>query len=101
MARVGWTVEARADLREIKRWIARDSPRYASAMEARIRAAVRQLGRFPESGRTIPESPNGPYRELIVGSYRVIYLHNREQNQVAILTIVHGSRRLSPLPDES
>jgi toxin ParE1/3/4 len=99
MARVGWTLEARADLLEIKRWIARDSPRYASAMEARIRAAVRRLGRFPESGRTIPESPNGPYRELIVGPYRVVYRYYREPNQIAVLTIVHGSRRLPQLPD--
>jgi toxin ParE1/3/4 len=99
MARVGWSVEARADLREIKRWIARDSPRYASAMEARVRAAVRQLGRFPESGRTIPEAPQGPYRELIVGPYRIVYRYNRERNQIAVVAIFHGSRRLPSLPD--
>jgi toxin ParE1/3/4 len=99
MARIGWTVEARADLREIKRWIARDSPHYASMMEARIRATVRRLGRFPESGCTIPEAPHGSHREVIVGPYRVIYRYFREHNQIAVLTIVHGSRRL-PLPDD-
>ena len=69
-------------------------------MEARIRAAVRWLGQFPESGRTVPEAPHGPYRELIVGPYRVIYRYHRERNQIAVLAIVHGSRRLPLLPDE-
>ena len=97
MARVGWSVAAREDLRQIRATIAENSPYYAAATVQPIRAAVQQLRSFPESGRVVPERPGGPYRELIVGSYRVVYRYERVRDIVAITGIIHGSREFPRL----
>jgi toxin ParE1/3/4 len=46
----------------------------------------------PRSGRETPELGKEDIREIIVGSYRVIYRIKAEQ--VQILTVHHGSRIL-------
>jgi len=43
-------------------------------------------------GRVVPELANEDVREVIVGSYRVIY--RIQQDQVHILTLHHGARLL-------
>jgi plasmid stabilization system protein ParE len=92
VASVRWTVGARDDLREITEYISGDSPVYAAAMAGRILAAVRRLRRFPELGRVVPEYDDRTIRELIVGSYRVVY---RIVGQtVGIVAVVHGAREL-------
>jgi toxin ParE1/3/4 len=55
---------------------------------------VERLQTFPESGRTLPEFPYLTYREVIVGSYRCIYLFEPPTNRVYMVTVVHGSRML-------
>jgi toxin ParE1/3/4 len=94
VARLGWSPEAQRDLRDIYAWIARDSSRYAAATVQRIRRTVQQLRRFPESGRTIPEVPGGPYREILVGQYRVLYRYDRSADVVVIIGVIHGKQRL-------
>jgi plasmid stabilization system protein ParE len=66
-------------------------------MVRRFRAEARRLARYPESGRTVPEYDDPRYREIIVGSYRLIYRYLPELNLVRILAVVHGSRRLPPI----
>jgi plasmid stabilization system protein ParE len=80
-------------LREISDFIACDSPRAADALVERIARAADRLAAFPESGRTMPEFPTLPYREVIVGNYRVLYRIERES--VWIAAVVHGRRLLS------
>lgn len=93
MATVRWTERAKGDLQEVYNFIARDSPRAADALVERIARAADRLAAFPESGRTMPEFPTLPYREVIVGNYRVLYRIERES--VWIAAVVHGRRLLS------
>lgn len=92
MAAVRWTQRARDDLREIHNFIARDSPRAAEALVDRLLTATERLASFPESGRVVSELPGLGYREIIVGSYRVLY--RLEGNTVWIAAVVHGRRLL-------
>jgi len=93
VATVRWTERAKGDLQEVYNFIARDSPRAADALVERIARAADRLAAFPESGRTMPEFPTLPYREVIVGNYRVLYRIEREC--VWIAAVVHGRRLLS------
>ncbi|PIP83350.1 MAG: type II toxin-antitoxin system mRNA interferase toxin, RelE/StbE family [Elusimicrobia bacterium CG_4_9_14_3_um_filter_62_55] len=92
MAEVRWTNRARDDLREISGFISRDSPRAAEALVERILAIAERLAEYPGSGRIVPEFPHLGYREVIVGSYRVLY--RTEEKGVWIAAVVHGRRLL-------
>lgn len=96
MAEVVWARPAFDDLREVHRFIARDSKRFADITIRRIRSAARRLARFPMSGRPVPELPDLPHREILVGDYRVLYRYSAERSQVLVLAVVHG-RRVLPL----
>jgi len=52
------------------------------------------LQTFPESGRHLPEFPNLPHREMLLGNYRIIYRYTSEKNSVYVVTVIHGSRLL-------
>ncbi len=66
---------------------------YADAVVIEIFDAVDRLARFPRSGRVVPEMDDENIREVIVGSYRVIYDVNEEA--VRILSVIHGAQRFS------
>ncbi len=93
--RVIWTRKALADLREIHDYIAKDSPRYAQIQVERIQTAALKIGRFPQIGRIPPEFPDGPWREVLTGNYRVIYRWDSESGRGLILAVVHGRQLLS------
>ena len=95
MAEVIWSERASSDLEDIYAYIANDSLFYAQYQVESIIRKVERLQQFPESGRHIPEFPYLPYREVIVGSYRVIYRVEPTSEEVTIVTVVHGSRLLS------
>jgi toxin ParE1/3/4 len=97
VARLNWTRQARADLRAIRRFIAKDSPRYAAQVTSRITHATRRLEQFPLSGRLVPEDHTGRRREIVAPPYRVVYWVH--EDVVEILTVLHGARRLTELPD--
>jgi plasmid stabilization system protein ParE len=71
--RVKWTTPAWNDVEESARFIARDSPRYAIALQREAQAAARSLRQFARRGRVVPERNDERLRELIVGSYRLLY----------------------------
>jgi toxin ParE1/3/4 len=58
---------------EAARLIARDSPRYAVALQREAQAAARSLRQFVRRGRVVPERNDERMKELIVASYRLIY----------------------------
>ncbi len=64
---------------------------------ARITQATRNLMLFPQMGRVVPDDEHGEHREIIVGSYRIVY--HVSGDTVEIDTIVHGARRLPELPE--
>ena len=92
MADVTWTEQALADVDAVGSYIARDSPRYAALVVARILRAAERLAQFPRSGRIVPEYGREDVREIIVQGYRVIY--RAVPDEVEIVTVHHGSRLL-------
>ncbi len=92
MAQINWTNQALADLEAIGNFIARDSPSFAQVFVNRVFSSVERLENFPYSGRIVPEIGQDNIREIIFGSYRIVYLVNSDR--VNILTIFHSSRQL-------
>ena len=92
MAAVRWTVGAREDLREIVEYISQDSTAYAAAMAGRLIAAAERLGRHSRLGRIVPEYEDETIRELIVGSYRLVY--RARGPRIGIVAVVRASRDL-------
>ena len=87
---IEWTETARQDLREIRRFIARDSQKYAARMIARIREAVELMSANPEAGHWLPEVESRTIREIYVANFRIIYRTRAETIQV--LTVIHGAQ---------
>lgn len=94
MAELIWSDRALSELENIFDYIASDSHLYAQYTVQNIFKAAERLQTFPESGRHLPEFPNLPHREVILGNYRVIYRYDPEHGAVNVVTVVHGSRLL-------
>ena len=94
MVEVRWTPQAADDLNAIAEFISKDSPHYSSLFVLDVLYAVDLLIQFPKSGRVVPEINDPSVREIILGSYRIIYRVRRDL--VEILTVFHGSRLLDP-----
>ncbi len=96
MTRVVWTEPAVADLDSIHTYIAHDAEIYADAQIQAIFEAADRLERFPRSGRMVPEIGQETTRELIVGSFRVIY--HLGDDALRRLTVLHAARQFEGLP---
>jgi len=94
MAELIWSDYALTELESIFDYIALDSRRYAQYTIQNIFKATEILETFPESGRHLPEFSGLPYRELLLGNYRIIYRYQTEEDSVKVVTVVHGSRLL-------
>lgn len=92
MAQVSWTSQALTDLEAIGDFIARDAPSFAQVFVDRVFQSVERLQQFPLSGRVVPEIAQEHIREIIFGSYRIVYLVS--DDEVNILTVFHSSRQL-------
>jgi toxin ParE1/3/4 len=95
--RVAWTETAWRDLECIADYIAEDPPGYAVALVRRVRDRARSLEEMAERGRVVPEPEEPAVRELIVGSYRLIY--EIDGADVSILGLINGARDLAALWD--
>ena len=93
--RVAWTETAWRDLERIADYIAEDSPGYAAALVRDVRDRARSLGEMAERGRMVPELEDPAVRELIIGSYRLVY--EIEDSDVYVLGLIHGARDLAAL----
>lgn len=70
--------------------IIRENPTAGRRFKQRAQIVLQRLGRFPESGRRLPEFPGLPYREVIVGSYRFFY--RPAGKTVWIVAVWHGAQ---------
>ncbi|MEH2292792.1 type II toxin-antitoxin system RelE/ParE family toxin [Nostoc sp.] len=52
-----------------------------------------QIASFPLSGRIVSEFETEKIREVIEGSYRIIYYIKSEQ--IDVLAIIHGSQQIT------
>jgi toxin ParE1/3/4 len=71
--RVKFTPSARSQFLEGLEYIRQDSPTAARRFREKAETVLRRLEEFPESGRSIPEFPDLPHREVIVRPYRFFY----------------------------
>lgn len=92
MVKVVWTDSAIADLHDIGEYIAKDSERYAQVTVSKLFNSVDILEKYPDSGKVVLEFDNDNIRELIRGSYRIVYL-KVDKFRIDILT-VHNCARL-------
>jgi toxin ParE1/3/4 len=93
-----WTYAAVAQLEAIHDYVARTSPEYARRIVDRLTKRSVQISAFPFSGRIVPEYELNEVREVIEGSYRIIYLIKENEGQVEVLAVIHSSREgLNPL----
>lgn len=73
MAKVTWACAAARDLEHAVAYIAQESPVYAATFAREVLEASCSLQTLPSRGRVVPEVGRDDVRELIVGSYRLIY----------------------------
>jgi addiction module RelE/StbE family toxin len=92
MVKIVWTDSAIQDLNDIGDYIARDSERYAELTVDKLFYSVDILEEYPKSGKMVPEFEDENIREIIRGSYRIVY-HLVDDFRIDILT-VHNSARL-------
>jgi len=70
---IRFTPSARRQFLEGLEYIRQDNPTAARQFRMKAESALSRLGEFPESGRTIPEFPELPHREVVVPPYRFFY----------------------------
>jgi toxin ParE1/3/4 len=84
-----WSALARARLREIRAYVARDKPKAAERLAMRIVAVVEALRNHPYLGRAGAEPG---IRELVIGGTPYIVLYRVQSRRVTIDTIWHGAQ---------
>ncbi len=90
--KVHWTNTAEGHLEAIHAHIAQDSPEYAKRMVDRLTRRSQQIAEFPFSGRKVPEYDVDQIREVIEGSFRIIY--HIKSTQIDVLAVIHGAMNL-------
>jgi toxin ParE1/3/4 len=94
LAEVRWQPGAIDHLREIYEYVSADKPEAARRLFEDIIELIDGLWEFPLSGRAVPEIGDPSVRELILGSYRIVY--KLDGDFVYIVAIHHGARDLGP-----
>ena len=97
--KIVWFPLALDRVEDTARYIAEDNPDAAAGWVDDLFATVERLADFPKSGRMVPEVRSPRIRELIFGTYRVIY---SVKDQIDILTVRRGSQllRMSEFGDD-
>ena len=86
------TPESLEDLKTIVRYIARDDPERARSFGYLLIDKALSLTNMPERGRMLPELKDPDVREIVHGSYRIIYELLRDPDLVYVLRFWHASR---------
>ena len=90
---VTWTARARADLKSIHDYIAKDSPINAKRVVREMHRKAEGLAETPHFGRVVPELRDSEIREIAAYSWRLIY-HVLDA-RVFILAVIHKRRQPS------
>jgi len=95
MIPIVWSKIAENDLDEIWTYIAAHSELNAHQFIAKLVRSIQHLASLPNTGRVVPETSSVDIREVLFNDYRLIY--RIKDQQILILTVVHGSRNISDL----
>ena len=88
------------DLKEIVRYISFNNPRAAQEFGRRLIDASLSLRSLPERGRLVPEFKDGITREIIHGSYRIVYRVRHDQKVVHVSRFWHAARGMPQIDRE-
>jgi plasmid stabilization system protein ParE len=86
---------AKASLREIALYIARDNPVRARSFVAELRAKAVDTGDIPRAFPLVPHYEQYGIRRRPFGSYLIFY--RVEASRVVIVDIIHGARHYEAL----
>jgi plasmid stabilization system protein ParE len=92
--KVRFTPSGRLQFLTVLAYVRGDNPDAARKLRLRAEKILRRLGRYPKSGRLIPEFPELPYREVLIPPYRFFY--RVEGKTVWVVAVWHGAQ----LPEE-
>ena len=94
MVKVNWTTNALQDLNDIGEYIAKDSQKYAELTVQEHFNHTDILEIYPKTGKKVEEFNDSSIRELIKGSYLIVYKIISIE-QIDILTVHNCARLLS------
>lgn len=94
MARLSWTAEAAATVRDVFASMARDRPQTAHRTLESILNKVESLTECSDLGQPYPYGPKGVF-VLSYGSFKVAYLLE-ENGDILVLGVFHGLLFLPP-----
>ncbi|HEY8909642.1 MAG TPA: type II toxin-antitoxin system RelE/ParE family toxin [Desulfosporosinus sp.] len=92
---VKWSRPSKQDLKQIYKYISRDSTFYAQRVVAAIVEKSETLNAFPHMGRIVPERNEERIREILIYSYRMIYQINLDN--IEILALIHSKKDFSSI----
>jgi addiction module RelE/StbE family toxin len=95
VARLVWTNRALDDFEALLEYISRDAPLAAHRFGQQLISKAELLQTQPLLGSYIQEDESNTYREILQGSYRLIY--RVEGDIVYLMTIHHAARLLGSL----
>lgn len=87
-----FTPQSQEDLREIVKFIALDSPTRAENFGHKLISVASSVSTFPQMGRVVPELNDSSVREIVHGSYRIIYEVFLNPPVIYVLRFWHASR---------
>jgi toxin ParE1/3/4 len=96
MAKIIWSTLALEDLRAVYDYVSLNSPSFADRLVDTVIQRVEVLKKNPRIGRIVPEFSDENIRELIEGSYRIIYKMEGE-DKIGVARIHHSSRLLKDI----
>jgi toxin ParE1/3/4 len=94
MARLTITESARADLREVRAYIAKDNPAAARRVLERLRAQARKLAQTPGIGRSRKDLRPDLF-SFPVGRHVLFY--RSQPGGIVLVRVLHGARDLPAL----
>ena len=90
--KVIFTPQSLEDLKAIVSFIAKDNPPRARSFGNELIDRALSVSVFPERGRVVSEIDDPAVREIIHGSYRIIYEIRSSAESIYILRFWHGAR---------
>ena len=88
--RIRFTPSAHREFLSALAYIRRDDRMAAARFRKRAEEVLRRLEKHPESGRSLPEFPELPHREVIVRPYRFFY--RLRAQTIWIVAVWHGAQ---------
>lgn len=86
-----WSPDALAHLEAIMNRIGEDSPAAVRKWLRQVKEVGKRIRTFPRAGRISPDYDDDMVREVLHGSYRIIYVIG--PHQIEVLSVWHGARR--------